>query len=281
MFSFRNITVLLFLLFQLVGFAQSCDDEANKNNKMSEHEKHNSEAEEKIVKTVKEHGWFVALFEATKYLPSFGYTIGLWENYKHPELIVFGLRTETLHSILNIGGEIVKSGEKIIPNQKSDEFLESSEVYIFEVQKENLKDYFGYGLWFNKGEFPAYQIVWSDRNQVFPWEKDFEDIFLNKQPLIDRNADFKFREEKNLGVITMKQFLEEGKDILYVEHDDEGDWTFLTGDELSSSDARLVSLETIINTDNSINELFNLDYGEFASRASIKDKWVRGKMENE
>jgi len=52
---------------------------------MKENENQNIEVEETIKKNVNEFGWYVAIFEATKYLPSFAYTIGLWKNFKHPE----------------------------------------------------------------------------------------------------------------------------------------------------------------------------------------------------
>lgn len=230
-----------------------------------------------IKKIVNEYGWYVAIFETTAYLPSFAYTIGLWKNFKHPELIVFGLTNDTLHSILNVSGDLVKKEKVILANSENADILENNKVFILEVNPENLSDYFGYGIDFYKGQFPAYQIVWADRKQKFPWEENFEKEFTYRQPLLDRNVDFKFREDKNLGVITNRQFLEEGKPILYVEHDDNGDWTFLTGDELLSSDARLICLEDMVELDQSLNQLFNLDYGEFAQRKSKKHKWERGK----
>lgn len=206
--------------------------------------------------------------------------IGLWKNYKHPELIVFGLTPDTLHSILNIAGEIAKEGRQLVLNQESDELFKKSKAFILEVNHSNLEDYFGYAIWFNGGEFPAYQIVWTDRNHHFPWEEEFEAEFIYRQPLLDRNTDFKYREEKNLGVITNRHFIEEGNPILYVEHDEEGDWIFLTGDEWLSSDARLICLEEVIELDKSLNQLFDLDYGEFAQRESPNEKWVRSKHKN-
>lgn len=248
---------------------------------MKEHKSYNKEVEETIKNNVTQFGWYVAKFEATEYLPSFAYTIGLWENYKHPELIIFGLTPDTLHSILNLGGDMVKDGKQLILNEESDKLFENSKAFILEVNQANLKDYFGYGIQFNGDEFPAYQIVWTDRNHKFPWDEGFEEEFIYRQPLLDRNSEFKYREEKNLGVLTNRHFLEEESSILYVEHDNEGDWIFLTGDEWLSSDARLICLEDIVNMDKSLNQLFNLDYGEFAQRKSINDKWIRNKHKSE
>ncbi len=74
------------------------------------------------------------------------------------------------------------------------------------------------------------------------WDIGFEDEFVYRQPLLDRNASFKFREAKNLGVFTTRQWLDEKKPVLRVVHDEDGDWQFLTGDQLQE-DARIVALE--------------------------------------
>lgn len=243
---------------------------------MTDHKKHDQETEESIKRIVDQHGWFVGKLPATDYLPSFCYTIGLWKNYQHPELISFGLTPDTLGAILNIGGEMVEGGQRLEPNQEYDEFFEQGTAMILDVDERNLGDYFGYGLWYNGGAFPAMQIVWKDRNGKFPWEDGFEEEFIYRQPLLDRNFDFKFREAKNLGVFTTRQHLELDKPILTVLHDEEGDWQFLTNDQ-EEEDARVIYLEDIIKRDATLNELFNLGYGEYAERGSLDQQWIRGK----
>ena len=61
---------------------------------------------DKLIEEIKHYGWTVILVEATYYLPSFTYTIGLWKTYNHPELISFGKKANILHSILNTSGEV-------------------------------------------------------------------------------------------------------------------------------------------------------------------------------
>ena len=100
---------------------------------MTNHKKHDKEAEESIKRIVDEYGWYVAQFEATSYLPSFAYTIGLWKNYRQPELISFGLNLDTMHSILNIGGDLAKEGKILSSNNTSNLFFENSDAFILEV----------------------------------------------------------------------------------------------------------------------------------------------------
>ncbi|MDD4968932.1 MAG: DUF4262 domain-containing protein [Paludibacter sp.] len=230
---------------------------------------------------IEKYGLTVVLIQATDYLPSFGYTIGLWKNYKHPEIIGFGLNTETLHIVLNDIAELVKSGQTIETYKNYPNIFESGKAVFISVDQKNLTDYFGTAInLYNTENFPAIQLVWTDRNDRFPWETDFEEEFKYNQPLLDRNADFKFIEDKNLGIFTTRQWLELEKPILRVIHDIDGDWQFLSGDQLPE-DIRYVSLEEIIKRDSTLNEVFNLEYGESANRKFINGQWLRTKENNE
>jgi len=234
--------------------------------------------DEKIIDDIKKFGWSIILIEATEYLPSFGYTVGLWGNFGHPELISFGFTTETLHSILNIGGELVKEGRHLEVNKDYDDFFENVTAQFVHVDGNNLRDYFGYAIWFyGTTDFQALQLVWNDRDNKYPWEKDFEKEFIYRQPLLDRNADFKFREEKKLAVFTTRQWLKGDKPIVRVVHEDDGSWQFLTGNQLPE-DIRIVALEEIALNDPTVNEVFNLDYGKAADRECVGGKWIRSNV---
>ncbi len=236
-----------------------------------------NEVESRIINNIKTIGWSVVMIEATPYFPSFAYTIGLWKNYKHPEIIAFGLSVKTLHSVLNIAGENIKNGKSYLVNTVYSDFFDEGSSQLISVDARSIQDYFGYAIWFNNGPgFPALQLVWPDRNNKLPWQNGFDEAFIDRQPLLDRNADFKFREVKNLAVFTTRQWLEQNKPILHVVHDEEGDWQFLTGDQMPE-DAKIVALEQMVLRDNSLNEIFNLDYGEQAERDSINGKWKRSK----
>ena len=59
-----------------------------------------TEMQQKIVDCVQEHGWFsMGVFEGEE-SPSFNYTIGLWETLAVPELVICGLPTKLMHSML-------------------------------------------------------------------------------------------------------------------------------------------------------------------------------------
>ncbi len=237
--------------------------------------------QKKLSADIEKFGWTVILLEATDYLPSFAYTVGLWKNYNHPEIISFGLTANTLHLILNDAGEIAKAGQTIEVGKKYDDFFENSETQFLNVDTRNISDYFGQAInYYKTTDFPAIQLIWTDRNNKFPWDTDYEEEFEYRQPLLDRNADFKFREAKNLVVFTTRQWLELGKPILRVVHDNDGDWQFLTGDQILE-DARIVALEQMTIKDKTLNEVFNLDYREAADREYIGGQWTLTKTGDE
>ncbi|WP_281233604.1 DUF4262 domain-containing protein [Flavobacterium gelatinilyticum] len=229
---------------------------------------------------IEKYGLQVIIIEATDYLPSFAYSIGLWEKYNHPEIICFGLSNSLLHTLINNVAETVKENETIITGKNYSGIFMNGSAEFLNVHSDNISDYFGTAInYYKRNDFQALQLIWTDRNDKFPWEENFEEEFIHKQPLLDRNHTFKFREARNLAAFTTKQWLE-GKPILTVFHDNEGDWIFLTDDDASAENLIIAALEQLILKDNSLNQLFNLDYGEEAERKFIGDEWTRSITED-
>ncbi|MFC3161558.1 protein of unknown function [Chryseobacterium arachidis] len=252
---------------------------------MKEEDQHDCISREDLLEqtrqNIEQFGLQVIMVSSTEYLPSFAYSVGLEKTYKHPEIICFGLSNDLAHKIINDIAEILKKGEAIQSGKVYDEIFNNSRAYFLNVDKRNIPDYFGSALnYYQDKGFDALQLIWTDRNDKFPWEENFEEEFLFIQPLLDRNAEFKFYEPKNLTTFTTKQWLEESKPILRVVHDNDGDWQFLTGDQMPD-DIRIVALEELIKSDQTLNNVFDLDYGEEAERSSVGGKWTRYKLEDD
>ena len=227
----------------------------------------------KFSEDIEKFGWSVVMIKETDYSPAFAYTIGVWETYSKPEIIAFGLDTRSLHILVNQAADIFKAGEDIEMKKNYDDFFDDNNIQFIEVDKDSISDYFGYAIeYYGSKYFPAIQFVWTDNQNKFPWESDYEIDLIHKQPLLDRNMKFKFREDKNLGVFTTKQFLEHNKPIVRVSHNDDGDWQFLT-EEAELTDAKIVHLEFMTNKDETLNEVFQLEYGQTAVRDSIGGNW--------
>lgn len=230
---------------------------------------------------IDKYGLQVIMVSGSSYSPSFAYSVGLFDTYKQPEIICFGLPDKLGHEIINEVADLIKNGENIKTYTNYDNIFKGSRAEFLSVDERNIDDYFGAALnYYEKTKFPAVQLVWTDRNDKFPWEEDFEEKFLYYQPLLDRNADFKFREAKNLGIFTTRQWLDLDKPILRVVHEIDGDWQFLTGDQMPG-DIRLVTLEQMVIKDKTLNEVFGLDYGYSMDRDFIGGEWSKIKLDDE
>ena len=184
-----------------------------------------------------------------------------------------------MHTLINDVAALIKQGEKIEPGKNYDNVFANSNAQFVQVDARNVPDYFKLALkYYQLDQIPAMQLVWTDRGNRFPWDICFEEEFIYKQPLLDRNAAFKFREPTNLGIITTRQWLDLDQPILRVVHCHDGDWQFLTGDQVLD-DGRIVALEQLVLQDPTLNELFNLDYGEAADRSQAGGRWTRSKVE--
>lgn len=246
---------------------------------LEEHAAHNAETERKIISDVEQYGFHIAQFHGDGYSPSFSYTIGLFKTYGYPELICFGLNLDLLHSVLWSGKESLD--KQPVPDQSigHPDFLGDYDVRFLTVDKDWYKDYFGYGYWFNQTrDFPALQIVWPDKQALFPWEKGFNPNWKWSQPLLDRSLDFKFREERNVAVFTTRQVLE-GLPILRVVHEADGSWQFLDGAVHDEADFKVVALKEIVKRDPTVNQLFQLNYEWHALREAVGEKWQTEKHE--
>lgn len=232
------------------------------------------EARQTILNNIEMYGCHLVLIEADNYLPAFVYSIGLFKRFGHPELICFGLKTEVMASIINHACDLIKNNESLKENKLYPGFLEGYNIQFLPVDKDYYPDYVGYAGWFYdmRFDFPALQLVWPDKQHNFPWEKGFNPDWKYKQPLLDRNTDFKFYEERNLGVYTTNQAFS-GDPILYVYHNEDGDWQFHTSSEPNLEDSMFVCLEEITKLDPSINELYHLQFGWRAWRESKEDEW--------
>jgi len=239
-----------------------------------DHSEHDKAAKQVILHNIKKYGCHLALLEADNYLPAFVYSIGLFKKFRQPEIICFGLKTSVMGVILNHARDLIKKGQIFEINKPYKGFLEGYSIQFIAVDKEYYANYLGYAGWFydSSFDFPVLQLVWPDKQGNFPWDKDFNPDWKFKQPLLDRNTDFKFYEERNLGVYTTKQALE-GEPILYVYHNEDSAWQFHTSLEPDMNDAKLVCLEEITKLDPTINEIYHLQYGWRAWRSNRDAEW--------
>lgn len=103
---------------------------------MTTDKEHNCRDEERTTSNIEEFGLSVVAIERADYLPSFAYSIGLWKKYGHPELISFGLTTKTLHEVINLAADIVKSGQRLETGKVYTDFLKQGNQNLYQSTNE-------------------------------------------------------------------------------------------------------------------------------------------------
>lgn len=88
------------------------------------------------------------------------------------------------------------------------------------------------------------------------------------------NNEFPFKDSPNTACFTCCHVLNDNKPILRVSHDEDGYWQFLCGENHKEEEARIVSLATILEIDETMGDLAELDYGEYVEAENETSNWI-------
>jgi hypothetical protein len=114
--------------------------------------------------------------------PPFGYTIGLWQRHRHPELILFGLRTDLMHGYLTGFANAVAAGRVFRHEEHVTDLGSRYGFVVRTVWPKDLERYMGAALGYYDAPFQAFQVVWPDSNGRFPWASNFDPSYADGQP---------------------------------------------------------------------------------------------------
>jgi hypothetical protein len=146
------------------------------------------EEEVRLLETLEKWKWFVTKVGAGGGEPAFAYSMGLYENFHHPEIVVFGLDLEVMHRLINNAGARIREGEKFEEGKKYDDLLQGYPCAFLRVNPSRYDGLLNYTVWYYEGaNFPAVQMIWPDKAGLFPSEAGFDERFRNEQPMLDRD----------------------------------------------------------------------------------------------
>lgn len=81
-------------------------------------------------------------------------------------------------------------------------------------------------------------------------------------------------ENLNQEVYTLKQVVHTRMPVVYVVHDKEGNWQFLSGGDVLESDLMIISLKQILEIDSSLEGILWMPEGMEATRDGILKEWT-------
>lgn len=141
--------------------------------------------DEKVVSDVAEYGWHVVKIPDNGETPGWAFSIGLYKNFNHPEIVIFGLDDELMHFVINSVGEDVRRGKSFAVDGMYPDLIDAYTCTFKPVSQAWYHDFLGYANWFYQGEnYPALQCIWPDKNNLFPWDPEFNPNWVWAQPLL-------------------------------------------------------------------------------------------------
>lgn len=116
--------------------------------------------EKRIVNEIQQRGW------TTVHQAGYCYTVGLWQNSQHPELIVFGLPAERAQQLLHNAAVEVSGGAVLTTPLQA--LTESYALQVNPVLPLHHREFLAYNRWYYRGDgFQAVQLVWPDPDERF------------------------------------------------------------------------------------------------------------------
>jgi hypothetical protein len=141
--------------------------------------------ERKILEDVRTVGWSVVLIPEDDEGVGFAFSVGLFHSFQHPEIIIFGLRLETMQGIINHVGRQIQAGGAFNAHREYHDVIEHFPVAFIPISRANFREYLGTAMWFYQNEgFETLQLIYPDRQRRFPWDSGVHPRFLEQQPLL-------------------------------------------------------------------------------------------------
>ena len=119
----------------------------------------------------------------------FAYSTGLFSNYGHPEIIVFGQNQVWQQSVINAALGDIKQGKSFRDGEICDDFIPPFKITFRAVPTQTYPSYMGWSIWYydtfhpDNAAFEATQLVWPDKQHRFPWDLEY-DGNPYKQPVL-------------------------------------------------------------------------------------------------
>ncbi len=132
---------------------------------MTQHDHRCDVSDQQVLDDVAEHGWHVMNVLDLPDSPGWAYSIGLYQNFDHPEVVVFGLNAELMHSIINSVGNDIRAGKRFMDGRQYPELIDAYSCIFKTVDVTWYYPFLGYANWFYKGtDYPCSNASGRTRN---------------------------------------------------------------------------------------------------------------------
>lgn len=149
-----------------------------------------TEGDKRLIADIEKYGWHVIKIMEDNNNPPFCYSVGFYESFKHPEIIIIGLKLELAHILINNIGEDIKNGLGYQSGKFYSDILDNYKCRMLQVSQDNYDEYFGYAKWYYKNkDFPVLQCIYPTVKGIYPWETDWPEDIKDLQPVLGELTD--------------------------------------------------------------------------------------------
>ena len=147
------------------------------------------ETERRVVENVKKYGFHLWHVSPSADDDGFSYTVGLFDSYHHPELVIFGQKVDWRNSMIDFIVDQIREGKRFETGVLYPDLIEGFHCRFDSISSVgSYRDFLGWDLWYYytvkrlKERVPVFQFVWPDMQGVFPDNSAFDNGY--RQPLL-------------------------------------------------------------------------------------------------
>jgi hypothetical protein len=142
----------------------------------------NDPNDQRVIDDVERYGLHITNILAEGELPPFSFTIGLYKTWRHPEVLIYGLKHESAQDILNGVADELRRGRAFSAGEEYEGLLEGYRCTFKPIPASQIAEHLGVASWFYEHEpFPASQLIYPDRSHRWPWDPGTTETFRRQQ----------------------------------------------------------------------------------------------------
>lgn len=143
------------------------------------------DAKRQVIHDVNTRGWLVVTMLPAVPHPGWAFSVGLYQSFRHPEVVTFGLGRAKMVQIVELIGQAVRAGRPFDAELNTGNLLDEYVCVLRPVERTWYARVLGFATWFYGGDdFPALQVIWPDKWRRYPWHTQFDSDLLGQQPLL-------------------------------------------------------------------------------------------------
>ncbi len=235
-----------------------------------------NESDRKLLATIEQHDCSVVCIEEDGDGPPFAFSVGLFQRFGHPEVLVCGLGADQAQELINTCRDRVRAGHVFQPGFSYGGVFGDRRIAMRALHRDHYVGYLGTARWLYSGdEFPCLEAFWSDEKGLFPWDDGCDSTVAARQPRLDHAWRFSGEPVGRRVWIDRRALGREPDPVLRIDRMEESDWRFSCDPEANATYDR-EPLWRAVQLDVTLVVAARLAVGGTARRRGAGDEWRIG-----